>query len=51
MSLLFIMLVTLSSCNVRPSFGYAFWGTCGVMVVGLVIATVVTQRAKRNGGE
>ncbi len=47
-SLLFsLLLVFLSSCRVRDSFGYAFFGTFLVMGVALVIATVVTRRAKR----
>jgi hypothetical protein len=47
-SLLFTMLlVFLSGCRVRDSFGYAFFGTFLVMGIALVIATVVTRRAKR----
>ncbi len=49
MSLLLVLLISLSGCNVRPSFGYAFWGTGAVMIVALVIATVVTRRAKQEG--
>jgi hypothetical protein len=47
--LLTLFVVLLSGCRVRPSFGYAFFGTWLVMIIGLVIATVVTRRAKRNG--
>lgn len=47
-SLLFtLLLVLLSGCRVRDSFGYAFFGTFLVMGVALVVATVVTRRAKR----
>jgi hypothetical protein len=46
-----ICLLTLSSCNVDPSFGYAFAGTGAIMIVGLVIATFVTSRNKKREGE
>lgn len=49
--LLTLLFVFLSGCRVRPSFGYAFFGTCLIMVIAIVIATVVTRRAKRNGRE
>ena len=48
---LIICLFSLTSCNVDPSFGYAFAGTGAVMLVALVIATVVTSRNKKRGGE
>jgi hypothetical protein len=47
-SLLIICLVTLSSCKVPLSFGYALGGTFAVMLVGLVIATFVTSRNKKG---
>jgi hypothetical protein len=50
-SLLIICLVTLSSCKVPLSFGYALAGTGAVMLVGLVIATFVTSRNKKKNGE
>jgi hypothetical protein len=50
-SLLILCIITLSSCEVPPSFGYAFGGTCAVMLVGLMIATFVTSRNKKRDGE
>jgi hypothetical protein len=50
-SLLIICLVTLSSCKVPPSFGYALGGTFAIMLVGLVIATFVTSRNKKGDRE
>jgi pilus assembly protein TadC len=46
-----LLFVFLSGCRVRPSFSYAFFGTFLIMGVALVIATVVTRRAKRNREE
>ncbi len=37
--------------RVRPSFSYAFFGTFLIMIVAVVIATVVTRRAKQHGKE
>ena len=50
-SLLIICLLTLSSCKVPPSFGYALGGTFAIMLVGLVIATFVTSRNKKGDRE
>jgi ABC-type phosphate transport system permease subunit len=53
--LLFLLFVLNSGCStagrVRPSFGYAFFGTFLIMIVAIVIATVVTRRAKQHGRE
>ena len=49
--LLMICLFGLTSCNVDDSFGYAFAGTGGVMVVGLIIATFVTRRSDKRKRE
>jgi hypothetical protein len=49
--LLSLLFVLLSGCRVRPSFGYAFFGTFVIMIVAVVIATVVTRRAKQHGKE
>jgi ABC-type phosphate transport system permease subunit len=52
LSLLFVLLVGCSTeGRVRSSFGYAFFGTFLVMIVAIVIATVVTRRAKEHGRE
>ncbi len=52
LTLLFVLLVGCStSGRVRPSFGYAFFGTFLIMIVAIVIATVVTRRAKQHGKE
>ena len=49
LSLLFVMLAGCSTHGrVRPSFGYAFFGTFLIMIVAVVIATVVTRRAKQH---
>jgi hypothetical protein len=51
-SLLFVLLAGCSTQGrVRPSFGYAFFGTFLIMIVAVVIATVVTRRAKQHGKE
>jgi ABC-type phosphate transport system permease subunit len=52
LSLLFVLLSGCSTAGrVRPSFGYAFFGTFLIMIVAIVIATVVTRRAKEHGRE
>lgn len=52
LSLLFVLLTGCSTHGrVRPSFGYAFFGTFLIMIVAVVIATVVTRRAKQHGKE
>ncbi|CAA9326695.1 MAG: hypothetical protein AVDCRST_MAG56-7217 [uncultured Cytophagales bacterium] len=54
-SLLSLLFVLLAGCStqgrVRPSFTYAFFGTFLIMIVAVVIATVVTRRAKQHGKE
>lgn len=50
-SFLVFCLFFLTSCNVDASFGYAFAGTGAVMLVGLGLATFVTSRNKKKGGE
>jgi hypothetical protein len=53
-ALLILNMILLSSCDpgkVPPSFGYALGGTFAVMLAGLVIATFVTSRNKKKGGE
>ncbi len=53
--LLSLLFVLLSGCRtdgrVDDTFGYAFGGTFLVMIVAIVIATVVTRRAKEHGRE
>jgi Kef-type K+ transport system membrane component KefB len=50
--LLFVLLMGCSTTGrVRPSFTYAFFGTFLIMIVAVVIATVVTRRAKEHGRE
>jgi|GEM_PF-2606624 len=53
--LLSLLFVLLAGCategRVRPSFSYAFFGTFLIMIVAVVIATVVTRRAKQHGKE
>ena len=52
LSLLFVLLAGCSTQGrVRPSFSYAFFGTFLIMIVAVVIATVVTRRAKQHGKE
>ena len=53
--LLFLLFALTAGCRtdgrVENSFGYAFIGTFLVMIVAIVIATVVTRRAKEHGRE
>ena len=52
LSLLFVLLAGCANQGrVRPSFSYAFFCTFLIMIVAVVIATVVTRRAKRHGKE
>ncbi len=41
-----LLMTTLSSCKVPPSFSYAFFGTAVLLVISLVIAANVTKKGE-----
>ncbi len=47
---LILGMISLSSCNVDPSFGYAFAGTWVLLAIAFFIATTVTKKTDHHHG-
>jgi hypothetical protein len=46
---LILAMISLSSCNVDASFGYAFAGTWVLLAIAFFIATTVTKKVDHHG--